>query len=188
LRRSPFGFLRVLKMPLLPRPSGGIAGIAICLALASAALAQSLVDATNPRKVLEIARGFGSAELEVDSDDAPLIVGRMSGFRYKVFFYGCKDGKDCGSIQFWTYVSAPPQPLAAVNAWNREYRFGRAYFDSMGDITIEMDVNLWGGVSPKNLDDTFDWWRGVMERANEKFRDPAVLPDAQKPGQGDSTL
>jgi len=25
-----------------------------------------------------------------------------------------------------------------------------------------MDVNLFGGVTRKNLDDTFDWWRVVL--------------------------
>jgi hypothetical protein len=154
----------------------------------SAAEAQTLVEANNPEKILEIARGFGSAELDVDLDQSPLITGRMGGFRYRIYFYGCEDGKDCTAIQFWTYVKAPENPLEAVNDWNRQYRFGRAYLDNVGDITIEMDVNLWGGVTPKNLDDTFDWWRSVLEKANEAFAGPPAEPAMPAPVPRERTL
>lgn len=162
--------------------------VALSLVLSPAAWAQDLVDATNPEKILEIARGYGSAELEVDKDNDPLIVGRMNGFRYKVFFFGCDDGKDCKSIQFWTFTKAPQNALEAVNKWNREYRFGRGYLDKEGDITIEMDVNLWGGVTPKNLDDSFDYWRLVMEEADKVFEDPAVPAEEPTQTPGDTKL
>jgi hypothetical protein len=63
-----------------------------------------------------------------------------------------------------------------VNRWNRDYRFGKAYVDAEGDVILEWDVNLWGGVSPANLDDTFDWWRTVLSRMDEVFGNPSVLP------------
>jgi hypothetical protein len=156
--------------------------------LATAATAQNLVTAEDPEKILEIARGFGSAELERDDDGAPVIRGRMEGRRYSVFFYGCTDGKDCSTIQFWTFAPAPGNPLDAVNVWNREYRFGKAYIDNVGDIVIEWDVNLWGGVTAKNLDDTFDWWRGVIVRAKTVFGDPSVLPAPPNPADRQTTL
>ncbi|OYW60707.1 MAG: hypothetical protein B7Z10_00130 [Rhodobacterales bacterium 32-66-7] len=43
---------------------------------------------------------------------------------------------------------------------------------------LVMDVNLWGGVSLKNLDDTFDWWRVILDLVREEFPED---PDA--PGQ-----
>ncbi len=151
--------------------------------------AQDLVMADNPAKIVEIARGFGSAELEEASDGSPRIQARIDGIKYSVLFYGCDDdGKDCTTIQFWAFTSAPPNALMAVNNWNRDRRFGKAYIDSDGDVVIEMDVNLLGGVTPKNLDDTFDWWRIVLGRAGEEFQTLHDEPEAPPVGTVDKTL
>lgn len=146
--------------------------------------AQDLVTAADPEKILEIARGFGSAELDTADEGQPRITGRLDGTRYTVFFYGCTAGRDCTTIQFWTYLSAPPDAMEAVNAFNRDHRFGKAYIDADGDIAIEMDVNLWAGVTPTNLDDTFDWWRLVLEQVETSFSDSVFQPDAPADRQG----
>jgi hypothetical protein len=165
------------QVPCLIRPARPSLALALVLALVAApGAAEDLVTAGDPGKILEIARGFGSAELETGAEGAPMIRGRMNGKRYSIFFNDCTDGADCGTIQFWTYMAAPPDALAAVNDWNRDYRFAEAYLDRDGDVSIEMDVNLWGGVSPRNLDDTFDWWRLVLEQARRSFRDPGPPP------------
>jgi hypothetical protein len=166
-----------------------VGSLLFCLTFtASQVSAQSLVTADDPEKILEIARGFGSAELEREPDGTPRIRGRMEGSRYTIYFYGCKNGTDCSTIQFWTYAPAPGNPLDAVNVWNRQYRFGKAYIDDDGDIAIEWDVNLWGGVTPKNLDDTFDWWRGVMVRIKTVFGDPSMMPAAPETNDRNTTL
>ncbi len=43
------------------------------------------------------------------------------------------------------------KPLEAVNEWNKGYRFTRAYIDNDGDVAIESDLNLGGGVSSANI-------------------------------------
>lgn len=159
--------------PVLPR----CAAVALCILVsASMGQAQDLVMADDPEKILEIARGFGSAEIEQDGNGDPIIRARMEGTTYSILFFGCEEGVNCSSIQFWTYLSAPDDPLVAVNAWNRDIRFGKAYIDGDGDVVIEMDVNLWGGVTPKNLDDTFDWWRAVLDRVDQEFSGAPKLP------------
>jgi Putative bacterial sensory transduction regulator len=176
---------------LIPTPALlRAAAFALCLlGLAPPVAAQDLVMADNPAKILEIARGFGSAELEADSEGRPRIRARMEGINYSVLFFGCEATVNCKSIQFWTYTAAPQNGESVVNAWNRDNRFGRAYIDRDGDVVVEMDVNLWGGVSQKNLDDTFDWWRTVLERVPVDFQEaapetlqevaPEILPEAQ---------
>ncbi|MEZ5722580.1 MAG: YbjN domain-containing protein [Paracoccaceae bacterium] len=55
-----------------------------------------------------------------------------------------------------------------MNTWNAEKRFGKAFLDDEGDLVIEMNVNLWSGVSENNPQrDTFDWWRVVIESFEE---------------------
>jgi hypothetical protein len=173
---------------LCPALRGPILAVALTCA-AGIAFAQDHVEADNPEKILQIARGFGSAELEKDTSGDPMIRGRLGGVRYNVYFYGCEKGKECDSIQFWTFIDAPETDLlVAVNDWNRDHRFGKAYIDADGDVAIELDVNLWGGVTPKNLDDTFDWWRVVLEKSRQAFGDtPGPRPPIQ-PGAGGKTL
>lgn len=141
---------------------------AVCAAvLATAAwpaLGSDLVTAGDVDRIAEIARGFGSATVETDPVGDPMIVGRMDGTQYGVLFYGCTDGSDCRDIQFFTrWTAGRPLDVAAINDWNAATRFAKAYLDAEGDPVLEFAVNLFGGVSETNLDDTFDWWRLLMD-------------------------
>jgi hypothetical protein len=79
----------MFRPSLVRRRSVPLVLAASLAAFAPAARAQDLVAADDPAKILEIARGFGSAELETDSEGAPLIRARIDGTRYSVFFFGC---------------------------------------------------------------------------------------------------
>lgn len=130
------------------------------LAAAPAAYADcELVDAGAPEKIFDIAKGYGSAELGKDTEGDPRIWGRMDGQKYEIFFYGCKEGKQCKEIQFWSGWSETKATLEKINEWNRATRFGTASIDKNGNAIIELSVNLDYGVTRKNLDDTFDFWR-----------------------------
>lgn len=139
-----------------------IAGLAM---LSGAASAQTLIDATDPARIADIGRGFGAVEVTTDAVGDPMLRGRMNGTRYVVFFYGCDNGRNCTNIQFsaaWENTGAASE--RALRDWNTENRFGKAVLDAENDPVIKWDVNLFGGVSRTNLDDTFDWWRIVLER------------------------
>jgi hypothetical protein len=147
-------------------PRSSLIGALLLLALPASGLAQSagdLVDGSDPDTILEIAKGYGSAVLDVDGVGDPKISGRMAGQAYSVFFYGCTEGKNCSSIQFTTYFAGQRPDAVTVSQWNDENRFGTLYLDKDGDLAVDMDVNLFGGVTRKNLDDTFDWWRVVLD-------------------------
>lgn len=132
--------------------------------------ASQMVDATKPEVLLAIAKGYGSADLGKDSGGDPMITGRMNGNKYTVLFYGCKDGKDCSTVQFRAAFEVRKKPtLEEVNALNAKTRFGKVYLDKDNDPAVEMDVNLDHGVSKKNLDDTFDWWKTVLGGVKKNF-------------------
>lgn len=125
--------------------------------------AKGLIDATDPAKILEIAKGFGSASLEKDDGGDPRITGRIDGNKYGISFWGCTDGKDCEDIQFnagWSDTGATQEQM---NEWNRTKRFGKAFLDSDGDPNLEMGVNINHGVSTENMEDTFKWWSSLLE-------------------------
>jgi len=127
--------------------------------------AQDLIDAQDPSEIQNLASGYGSARLTTDSVGDPLVRGRMDGKAYLIYFYGCTEGKNCRSISFATYwIGTQGVTREKIEEWNQSNRFGYAYLDSDGDPRLDMDVNLFGGVSGKNLDDTIDWWRVMMKK------------------------
>ena len=137
--------------------------VAALFAAHPAFAAGELVDGSDPAVLLDLAKGYGSAELDVDPDGDPRITGRIEGSKYLVHFYGCDDGKNCKTIVFraaWT--SDGEYTLEQMNAWNQDHLFGSAYLDSDGDPTLDMSANLNYGVSRDNLDDTFDWWKVAL--------------------------
>ena len=64
-----------------------------------------------------------------------------------------------GDISYFTYlndVSASQVSHQFLSRFNSEVKFGRAYIDRDGDITIQMDRNASGGISMKNIESDFD--------------------------------
>lgn len=153
----------------LIRPASLLAAaVLLTLPQISSLKAQTLVDATDPATIMEIARGYGSALMESDDAGDPMIVGRIDGNRYAILFYGCRAGTDCTSIQLLAAWENPGHlTLEDVNAWNQENWVGRAYMDEANDPILDFVINLDGGVSVRNLDDSFDWWKlALSEFAN----------------------
>ena len=130
--------------------------------LAAPAVAEDLVDGSDPAVIENIASGYGSSSLTADDYGDPMIEGRINGLLYYVFFYGCEENKNCTAIQFSATFEKPEIDLAVVNEWNDNKRFGTAALEKDGDVSLQYDLNLAHGVSRANLDDTFDYWRTVL--------------------------
>lgn len=131
-------------------------------ALSTNAMAIEMVDGSNPDQILSIARGFGSATMSSDKGGDPRINGRIDGTSYMILFYGCSNNKKCSEIQFNAYWSGKKVTLEALNKWNHEKKFGKAFLDDDKDPFLQMTVNLDKGVSYGNLEDTFDYWTRVL--------------------------
>lgn len=126
-------------------------------------------------RIADIARVYGPAERQFeDIEDGPWIRAEMDGVVYTISFLNCTNGQNCSSVQFraW-WRSEGDIPIEAMNDWNRERRFSDAYIDDRGNATIEFDVNLAGGVTAVNFDDSVQWWQAVLR----EFRSTVVEPD-----------
>lgn len=132
------------------------------LVMSSASFAQSIIDGSDPRAVLELARGYGSAALETLNNGDPNIIGRIDGIGYAVHFLNCTNNSECGSLNFYSAFADVKPSAEQINAWNSSKRYGRAYLDADMDAAIEMDVNLSFGVTSANLDASFALWRLVL--------------------------
>lgn len=130
----------------------------------AAAAGVGMVSAKDPQKIVEIAKGFGTATLEKDSSGDPKITGRIDGTRYMILFFGCTNNKDCSSIQFaagWSMPKDKRLSIAQMNEWNKTKRFGKAYIDDENDPVIEMDLPLYD-VPVAYLEDSFEWWQAAV--------------------------
>lgn len=118
--------------------------------------------AGEPERIRDLASGFGSATLETDDTGDPMISGRISGYKYVMYFYGCEGSDTCKDIQLMASWTDTHANAGHMHQWNFENRFGTAFIDSDGDPTIQMSINLAYGVTRENLDDSMDWWRVVL--------------------------
>ena len=126
------------------------AAAAIAMGLASEARARPIPDGgVTPDEVARVMqnRGF-RAEITTTEDGRPLIKSTSGGYRFGVYFYGCKQDR-CPTIQFASaFDMADGLSLKRINAWNRSSRFGRAYLDDESDPFVEMDVDVENTASP----------------------------------------
>lgn len=144
-----------------------VGGILAASVLASSPVqAQEMIYATEPERIAELLKGFGIARLGTHSDGDPAISGRMNGKTYEVFFFDCNNGKKCRNIQFWAYWDEPAQ-LDAINAWNRQTRFGRTYLDDEDDLVLEYAVNMSHGIAERTLEDSADIWMRMLKGVEE---------------------
>ncbi len=135
------------------------------------AFAGDLITAHDPQAILEVAKGFGSAQLKKDPTGDPLIAGRIDGTKYGIVFYGCEHGKNCDEVQFAAGWSGAHASLEALNRFNQTKKYGRAYLDSDGDPRLDMVVNLDHGVSVENFEDTFNWWTRALANFRKEVLD-----------------
>lgn len=139
-------------------------GCALAWGAAFPAQAQQLVDGSQIDEIVNIARGYGAATLETRSNGDPVIRGKIEGVAYQVIFSNCTDNANCEDFSFYAVFPGNKQTLEAINAWNRDKRFSKAYLDADLDAAIDFDINLEYGVSQRNLDAAFSVWSLVLEQ------------------------
>lgn len=117
----------------------------------------------DPALVREVARGYGSAELEKDKVGDPTVKGKTEGLGYRVYFYSCTDGKDCKSIQFQAGFDMKRMSLDKVNSWNTQKRYLKAELDEEDDPIVRYDYTFNGGVTRNNLDEVFELFTSLLK-------------------------
>jgi len=132
-------------------------------------LVAETVDATDPARLAQVIQELGyRALLDTDNVGDPLITSSVAGTEFSIFFYRCNDNTNCKVVLFKVgYDLSDGTTAEVINAWNEANLFGRAYLDDENDPWLEMPVNLDGGVSRANFEDSFDWWEVVVS----KFQD-----------------
>ncbi|MGU9981397.1 YbjN domain-containing protein [Phreatobacter sp. HK31-P] len=100
-----------------------------------------------PGQMAALLRDRGNPAEVVTENNRTRIRTEIGNRRSSIYFYACNDD-GCQSIQYRTLFQRHERfTLAFVNAWNFEKRFAKAYLDRDGDLVLEWDVDLDGGVS-----------------------------------------
>ena len=101
-------------------------------------------------------------ELVTEGEEAFIRV-RDGRLTWLLFFYGCEPA-GCDSLQFGAGFTNEAVTLDAVNAWNRERRFLKAYFEAgdEGSAIVQYDVIPAEGAPLDQLSDHLDLWRETL--------------------------
>lgn len=138
-----------------------VAAMALAGTAAAAPLPAGGVTAQEVAEALQ-AQGY-KAEIGRDQTGDPMITSSMEGSTFRVMFYDCRAGERCAAIQFATAFDLEDGlTLSAINTWNRERRFGRAYLDDEMDPFLEYDVDLEVGATTEAIGNALDVWEAVV--------------------------
>jgi len=143
----------------------------LCAALAASVTATTAmadeVRSDDPSSLVRAMQAGGyRAELTKDNSGDPMIKSSASGSDFAILFYGCKSNRNCTTIQFFAGFKDPDNgSLSALNKWNNDNRFGRAYQSDSGSARIEYDLDLdVGGMSQALFRDNLDVFASLMDR------------------------
>lgn len=147
-----------------------LTGIAAGLALlgAGAAQAKPIPEAgITPAEMAELLQESGYRAQTVRVGDTLRVESSSQGLDWGVAFYECEGGR-CKDIQFFIGIDLEDgTTYSAINRWNREMRFGRAYLDEEMDPWLELDVDLSPGGSTEQVSDSVATWDAILSEFRE---------------------
>lgn len=115
-----------------------------------------------PRQMAAVLRERGNPAEITTENNRTRITTEIGSWRTSVHFYSCNDG-GCQSIQYRSLFRRSERfTLAFVNAWNFEKRFAKAYLDRDGDLVLEWDVDLDGGVTINYVAETISTFQAML--------------------------
>lgn len=107
----------------------------------------------------------------------------IAGHTVVVWFFDCA-AETCSAIQFWTGIQKSPKFSAAlVERWNSEFRYAKLHLTNEGDLHVEYDVSLKGGVSSDYIKYAALLDEGLLSRLDEYIRTAPVVDAAESPGK-----
>jgi hypothetical protein len=135
------------------------AGLAAAAAVLSVLLAASSAQAQQcrsfkgmtPESLTAVLKGMGfSTDIAGEGDNRRVRFFPDESLESLSTFYFFSDGE---AIQYYHAWTGQNVKAADLNAWNRGFRFSRAYIDSDGDPVLELDLDLAGGICEERIKD-----------------------------------
>lgn len=113
---------------------------------------------------------MGITANKLDGDEGPVLLldaGNTGASELRLEFL-CNDftEKCLDLVMTATYQTKKPMPLKAINSWNQEYRWTRAYLDDKNQAVLQMDMNAEGGIGKDNLQILLNTFISIAEDFN----------------------
>ncbi|HEU0222837.1 MAG TPA: YbjN domain-containing protein [Paracoccaceae bacterium] len=133
----------------------------------------------SPRRLERLIRE-GVDELRVDTSGGDTTLeGTIDGTDFQVYFYEC-DGGDMASVaepnsrclgyEFRAYFLDYPTDAEQVNQWNADHHYGKLWIDNDGDLAVQLNVIVEGGIKEDNVKTTLIWFKAVLEGVHDFYR------------------
>ena len=117
--------------------------------------------------VAHMLEDMGYNTRKTDGDEGPVLIldASSTGATDLRLEFLCNDfSEKCYDlVATATYASKKPATLKAINAWNQEYRWTRAYLDDKNQAVLQMDMNAEGGIGKKNLQILLNTYFSITE-------------------------
>lgn len=151
---------------------------ALCLATPASAedtkaCGAGLICASNPQTVMAALEKAGlKPTLTKDGEGDPLIESDESTYHFDVYFYGCKDNRNCDSLRFEVlFEKAPENTPALADKWNSKNRFLQASVRNDQQFAVAYDLATIGGLNAANFGDVIDWWNSQLGEVATFFKE-----------------
>lgn len=121
----------------------------------------------------------GSLKLDDGVEDVTLD-GEIDGKFYTIYFYECDGGgfadparadSECLGFEYRAYFENYTSDSETVNAFNAAHHYGALWRDEDGDLGLQFNVVVEGGITADNIRVTFAWWRAVLKSFDEFMED-----------------
>ncbi|MBP0616953.1 YbjN domain-containing protein [Jiella mangrovi] len=131
------------------------------------------IDRNDFAAILDMANGYGEAELTKTESGDPVITGDINGTAYQLFFLDCHANRDCRTLNFYAVWDGAGVPLELLNRWNAMGAFNKAYLTEGGMPVVELNdstIDLTRG----RLGDLFDRWTVTLAEFPREVLDKAA--------------
>ena len=113
--------------------------------------------------------GGYAAKVVTREDGKRHIESWSSGTLFNIFTPGCQSGR-CGSLELvFAFSSKGKFDGSRLNEWNSDVPWAKAYFDTVNDPCLDMDISLSPGGTFESLNDQFGTWNNVLSNFISKY-------------------
>ena len=101
------------------------------------------VSTANPHSITAYLQKEGYRAKLVTDEETPHIESAANGAKFYIYLQNCKEKKDCQDVMFqssYDKKAEDPIKVDAINQFNADNRWARAYIDKDGDPVLEYDV------------------------------------------------
>lgn len=97
------------------------------------------------------------------------IVSNAHGSTFNIFTPGCLSGRSTSIELLFAFSSRGKFDVSKLNEWNSNVPWCKAYYDTVNDPCLDMDISLSPGGTYESLNDQFATWNSVLGTFINKY-------------------